>query len=166
MPPTSYPLPAARQRRKNLSGPARNMAMHLGKIPERGQDPDSSRTARRLDHGQRRRQAAPPAAQAGGAEDRPSPGTMHSRRTRPRWTTDRPPPRTTGTQAPPAPATIDSSTEDTTPGPGSRTAPRPATAPQSQDSGRPAPTPDDIPHAAQDARQRPTLDRWTGGIWL
>ena len=63
--------------------------------------------------------------------------------------------------------------------------PRPATAPQSQDSGRPAPTPDDSVHAAQDAhrtrqrppnyyinpsaatarqdaRQRPTLDRWTG----
>ena len=38
-------------------------------------------------------------------------------------------------------------------GPGSRTAPRPATAPQSQDSGRPAPTPDDSPHAAQDAHR-------------
>lgn len=54
----------------------RKRAMHLGKKPEQRQDPDSTRTARRHDHGQRRRQEAPPAAQAGGpggAEDTPKP---------------------------------------------------------------------------------------------
>ena len=81
-------------------------------------------------------------------------------------------------------ATIDSSTEDPTPdhdpGHDSRTAPRPATAPQSQDSGRPAPTPDDSAHTAQDAhrtryappyyyiythhrRQPDSGPRWTSG---
>ena len=78
----------------------------------------------------------------------------------PTTTTDHRPPGTASA------ATIDSSTEDTTPGhdtgPGSRTAPRPATATQSHDSGRPAQTPDAITNAAQDAhrtRHAPTLDR-------
>lgn len=138
----------------------RNPAMHLGKSPELRQDPDSMRTARRHDHGQGRRQAAPPVAQAGGpggAEYTPQP-RHHAQQadpptldSGPTTTTDHRPPGTTSA------TTIDSSTKAPTPGtdptPGSRATPRPATAPQSQNSGRPAPTPDDSPNAAQDARR-------------
>ena len=146
LPPTSRTLPAARQRRKNLSGYIRNPAMQLGKRPEQRQDPDRMRTAHRHHHGQRTRH------------------TISARHDRQQHRAQ-PPGHDTG--------------------PGSRTAPRPATAPQSQDSGRPDPTPDDSTHAAQDAhrtrhappyyyihpsaatarqdaRQRHTLDIWTG----
>ena len=93
-----------------------------------------------------------------------SPDPMHSRQTRPGWTTDRPPPRTTGTQVPPTPATIDSSTEDTTPGhdpgPGNRTAPRSTTAPTAPRQRTHRPNTRRQPHAAQDAhrtrQRRPT----------
>ena len=51
------------------------------------------RTARRHDHGQRRRQAAPPAAQAGGAEDRPRPRQHAQQGDPPRLDSSPPPPR-------------------------------------------------------------------------
>ena len=157
-------LPPARQRLEKPRQASRNPAMQLGKSPEQKQDPNSMRTARRHDHGHERRQAAPPAAQAGGAEDRSSLGTMHSRRTRPSWTADRPPPQTTGTQAPPAP-------------PRSTAAPRtrrPATIPAPA-AGPPHGPP--RPHRARTADappRRPTTSptpprtpdsgpRWTGG---
>jgi len=76
--------------------------MHMGKKPERKHGPQQAESPRRHDHGQGRRQAAPPAAQAD-LRTHPSPGNTHSRRTRPRWTADGPPPRPTVTHAPPAP---------------------------------------------------------------
>ena len=51
------------------------------------------RTARRHDHGQGRRQAAPPAAQAGGAEDRPRPRQHAQQADPPRLDSSPPPPR-------------------------------------------------------------------------
>ena len=119
----------------------------------------------------------------------PSPGTMHSRRTRPRWTADRPPPRTTGTQAPPAPprstaaprtqrpATIPATAAGPPHGP-----PQPHSAPTA-DARRQPPRrpgrPQDPPRAAlllyihpspptarHSSRQRPTLDRWTASGYV
>ena len=71
----------------------RNPAMQLGMKPERKQDPDSSRTARRHDHCHGRRQAAPPAAQAGRAEDRPRPRQHAHQVDAPRLDSSPPPPR-------------------------------------------------------------------------
>lgn len=69
--------------------------MHMGKRPEQEQDPDSRRTARR--HDQR------PRIDDGQRQQQPRQAHQAQQITPPRWAADRPPPRSTGTQAPPAP---------------------------------------------------------------
>ena len=147
---------------KACTGTAETRLCTWGRDPNGGRTPTAAgppaATITASDDARQHRQQPSQAAQAE-RRTHPSPGTMHSRRTRPGWTADRPP-RTTGTQAPPAPATIDSSTEDTTPSP---TPPRTPTGPATRRLLLYTPITADSPPQRQTAHYAVQLDSQQAG---
>ena len=142
--------------------------MHLGKRPERRQDPDSSRTARRHDHGQRRRQAAPPATQAGSTEDPPRPRKYARQADPPR--VDSGPTTTTDHRHPGTASARHDRQQDRGHDARPRYRPRQQDRPTARHSAHSAPTADAPPRRPTTATTPPrtptgpaTRPRWTGG---